>query len=273
MAVSLGALTQTTLRNIEINGPTFQRFNEAIELSNVTAPNLGIDSLSASLRALSLRTNITTLKITGSFLVSSSLFWLGPSEEVRTLSWPSLERFTVEMWLFNPDGEWYFKEDPENGWLSDVSTDEEESDEEQSDDGESNDFFYSDETDTEDSSSAPRCFRSVPDSKSMNPLLLAMAYAADCMPAIRKFSLGLIHGWQDLHDPLTHIHSVRSFHVALLVDAQLNKRLEWWLGDWRPSEEVANAWRDFLGPQGTIEYVPIPKSILDEYSHRKRVSV
>ena len=270
LAVSLETLTQDTLRTFEINGPDFHQYDETIELSNVAGPIFGMDSLGAALRVLALRTNITQLIITDSFLVSSSLFWPKSAGEAHTLSWPSLEQFTVEMCAFNPDGDWYFVEDPENGWLSDVSSDEEESDE-QSDDGGFHDFGEGDESDS-DTDTSPRRFRSIPDAKSINPLLLAMARAASCMPSIREFSLGLRYGWEELYDRLTRIHSFRGFFVELLVDSQTNKKLVWSLGDWRPSEEVETAWRDVLGPSGTIEYTPVPENFHLGCLNRRKVS-
>lgn len=119
-------------------------------------------------------------------------------------------------------------------------------------------------------------FRSIPDPERMNPLLIAMAQAAQHAPKLERMWLIVdkkelrprylekyeyIDAPSYLDDDWSMVRHFQVFYVAKGAQDHEERapddkaRLIWQVGDWRPDEEVERHWKDVLSPsQGTMVY-------------------
>lgn len=223
------------------------------------------DDLSLALHKFSQSTSIEEIELEGPIVISPSLFW--PSNPKTTPFWPNLTSFHVSFNLTTLDGEWYFVRDP------DVSVEESVVEEDVDDENESDDSDDSEFSLLSDDSLAPdtfnerkearaagdlpfRYFRTKPDDEKINPLLTAMARAADRMPKLQRMFLKA-----DLFCNSVYAY----FEVEYLAPGETSwncpdkedgdeekPRLYWHVGRWRPEDEVLRLWREAKGVNGEI---------------------
>lgn len=164
--------------------------------------------------------------------------------------------------MMTPDGDWYFIRDPAKA---------QDDDEGANDSDDPNDIEAETDTDSDTASSDSlrpdtfhernearttgsyhiRRFRTLPSDTHLNPLLLAMARAAAHMPQLENMSL-----ISSIRDPNCAGFEI-FFHAAghsSRFDSEPGDvekaRLHWWLGSWRPQDQVLKVWRE--GREGLI---------------------
>ncbi|KAL9593251.1 MAG: hypothetical protein Q9219_007630 [cf. Caloplaca sp. 3 TL-2023] len=216
-----------------------------------------IDHLSSALHTLSLSTNLRSLNLS-KVVISPDLFWPTTAKTSSTpTQWPNLHTFTVTFQMTSPSGQWYFTRDQSKPPDDDEF------------DGESDepDEPWSDDSDSNPDSPAPsdplrpdtyhpirearlagdypiRHFRTFPADALINPLLLAMARAAVCMPKLQVMELS-----STLRDPDRASFEVFYYAAGCVDPMYVNgdkerDRLVWYVNAWRPDEEVLKAWRE-----------------------------
>ncbi len=157
-----------------------------------------------------------------------------------------------------PDGTWYFIRDPSQPEDEDEGADDSDDPEEETDVDSDPDFDYGSDSffdggdnlrpdilnerrEARAAGDYPgRSFRTLPLDTHMNPLLLAMARAAACMPKMQHMSLT-----STVRDPVFEL----SFHAAGQAshsDSEPGERdtprLYSYMGSWRPDERVLETW-------------------------------
>ena len=218
-----------------------------------------IDHLSCALHSLSLATNLRSLKL-DNIVISPDLFWpTSPNTSPIPTEWPNLHTFAVIFQMTSPSGQWYFIRDPSRPPDADEFSGE-------SDDP---DVPWSDDSDSDSNPDSPapsdplrpdtyhpirearlasdypiRSFRTFPDDALINPLLLAMARAAACMPKLQVMELR-----STLRGPCDEFFRVYYYAAGCvdpmyLEDDKERDRLLWYVNAWRPDEEVLEAWRE-----------------------------
>lgn len=228
------------------------------------------DSLSVALHHLNQTPSLRTI-ILGDrdrpISISPVIFWL---DDASPPNWPNLQVFSVHLSMVVPDGHWYTIRPPKRPRLrsSNESSDEDESSNEESEDDEEDSVIrgeharslcddplrllddslppdgaflpiYDDYSETEEDilvGNLPiRRTRTKINSERFDPLLLAMAKAAKCMPKIRFLAVGGI---------LSRKLETSSISVTYAADAN---RLSWRLGrenQFELNEAIINAWND-----------------------------
>ncbi|KAL8677527.1 MAG: hypothetical protein Q9186_006039 [Xanthomendoza sp. 1 TL-2023] len=273
-ATSLSRLSGPQLRDFGLSfyhrAPSNQYFSPPSALLP-SAPS--IDHLSRALHTVSQSPGLTTLKLQP-IVLSPDLYW--PQNPSATPTWPNLRQFHVLFDMVTPDGDWYFTRDPtkpiEDETVNDtddidntdntddtddpngVDNDEDETNTDS--DTASSETFHPDKFNKKREARAVgdypiRKFRTIPSDAHINPLLLAMARAASQMRKLQSISLKC---------------SVRSssgprFIIVFYAAGQKCKfdsgpeetdraRLYWFVGSWRPAEEVLKIWRE--GKEGLL---------------------
>lgn len=162
-----------------------------------------------------------------------------------------------------PDGTWYFIRDPSqlenedegaNDTDDDPDQEETEIDSDPDFDFGSDSFFESSDTFQPDTYQERRearaagdypgrSFRTLPLDTSVNPLLLAMARAAACMPKIQHMSISTT-----AREPARFEVAFHAAGQASHLDSEPGEtdqpRLYLYLGTWRPDERVFETWRE-----------------------------
>lgn len=164
--------------------------------------------------------------------------------------------------MTTPTGSWYFVRDPSKPIDDDEGTNDSDDDD--------NDVPDSDSDSSTSSTSSfhpdpfrekaekrltgdypMRTFRTLPSDTHINPLLLAMARATAHMPQLQSMSLT-----SSIRDPDAAGFEVYFYPVGqaggLDADAGdvMKARLNWFVGSWRPEEEVLSVWRE--GKEGLV---------------------
>ncbi|KAL9021107.1 MAG: hypothetical protein Q9185_001646 [Variospora sp. 1 TL-2023] len=168
----------------------------------------------------------------------------------------------VDFEMTAPDGAWYFVRDPskpegddEEG-VNDSDDSDDEPDTESDTYSDSDSFFdsssvfrpdtFNERREERAAGNYPsRCFRTLPSDTLINPLLLAMARSAACMPKLEEMSLT-----STMRDPDGAGFEVRFYAVGHVRHDDLEPgdsdqaRLDWSVGAWRPNDEVLDVWRE-----------------------------
>lgn len=222
------------------------------------------DHLSLALHTFSLSPGFTSIRL-DPIIISPDLYW--PANPSAPPIWPVLRQFHVVFNMTAPNGTWYFVRDPskpededEGGADSDDSDEEAEIDSDPDFDFGSDSFFS-----TTSSASCPdtfnerrearaagdyphRSFRTLPLDTHINPLLLAMARAAACMPRMQHMSLT-----STAHDATFEVlfyAAGQASHLDSEPGEGERPRLYWYVESWRPDEEVLQVWRE--GKEGLL---------------------
>ncbi|KAK5149239.1 hypothetical protein BJ546DRAFT_970524 [Cryomyces antarcticus] len=230
-----------------------------------------VDTLSASFRTFSQSQSLVSLTICG--VVGPDIFWPAQVNAGSPPTWPSLEIFAVTFNIAAPSGDWYFQRDAENSGNA-VPADEDaraESDGEEDDassSGYSDNSFFESRSDAADSYDSERearlrsdrpinPFRTIPNPRTMQPFLEAMAKAAAHMPRLRRISL--------LNSDVLAAGALADWEVAYFApgedsyipgdveecDAQ-RRRVYWTVGTWRPAgDTVSLLWEKVGVASGT----------------------
>ncbi|KAL9578752.1 MAG: hypothetical protein Q9212_005524 [Teloschistes hypoglaucus] len=222
------------------------------------------DHLSRALYGLSQSSTLTSL-ILSPIIISPELYW--PTNSPSTPpAWPSIQHHHVEFDMSTPDGEWYFVRDPstpidDEEDFSDSDDSGDDDDDTESDSASEDEFYsrpdtYHDHRERRAVGHYPiRQFRTLPSDAHITPLLIAMARAAAQMPKLQNMSLKTSS--RDPNGAGFEIHfygagfaSRTGKYVVQTAEARLN----WYVGSWRPTEEILNIWRE--GKEGLlIEFV------------------
>ncbi|KAL8709697.1 MAG: hypothetical protein Q9220_005637 [cf. Caloplaca sp. 1 TL-2023] len=263
-------ITNLPLRDLILNfyyeDPSNQYFTPP---SALPPSDPSTDHLSLALSSLSQSSTLTSLTLS-SIVISPSLYW--PSDpSAKTPSWPSLRHFAVEFNMTSPTGDWYFIRDPSIP----IDEDEDANDTDEEEDVESSDSDSDPDSPALDDPPRPdtynekrekrligdypiRTFRTLPSSDLMNPLLLAMAHSAGQMPSLQTMSLT-----STIRDPdaagfevYFHAKGERSkFDPDEEPDIVDKERLYWFVGSWRPDEEVLKTWKEGREKELVVRFV------------------
>lgn len=190
------------------NPPNDHNFNLKSVLSSSSPPD---DHFSLALHKLSQTPNLTTLTLQGDIVISPSFFWprcvnkqqSTASETDSNLPfWPHLQYLEVFLNATLPNGDWFYIRNPDDPEADDEFFDDDPltaSDLEPDNSVHSSDSDNSEVPDSFnerleahlDGSAPGYQFRKVVDAEKIQPMLMAMAHAAQRMPQIRRFSLSL----------------------------------------------------------------------------------
>ena len=160
-----------------------------------------------------------------------------------------------------PDGDWYFIPDLNIASYSEFAgpatktgTNEPSSDAANDGDDEDNDGNFNE-------------FRTIPDSRKINPLLMAMARAVRYAPSLQMIDMGVVSAplepkYVDLEEKGVYEFKLHFdvYYLARGVDDRFGEtlpdkpRLICDVGTWRLEEEVERLWREALRPDGVIIY-------------------
>ncbi|KAL8730717.1 MAG: hypothetical protein Q9166_003909 [cf. Caloplaca sp. 2 TL-2023] len=253
-ATSLRALSGPSLRKFRLNFYHHDPSNQYFSPPSALIPSApSTDHLSHALHTLSQSSNLTSLRL-DTIVISPDLYW--PANPSTPPTWPSLRQFDVQFHMTTPGGEWYFIRDP----TKPIDEDEGENDSDDPDDADdetdtdsytaSSDSFrpdtFNERREARDVGSYPiRTFRTVPSDAHINPLLLAMARAAAHMPQLQSMSLTTTMRDPDGAGFEIYFHEAgrRNRHDSEPGDAG-KARLYWFVGSWRPVDEVLKIWRE-----------------------------
>ncbi|KAL8850126.1 MAG: hypothetical protein Q9221_004943 [Calogaya cf. arnoldii] len=203
LALALPSLSTLPLEDLTIASFHEEPSNQHFTLPSALDPSAATDHLSLALHTLSQSSRLPHIKF-DPIIISPDLYWL--VNPTTPPVWPNLRGHQVAFNMTAPDGTWYFVRDPSK------PEDKDEGDGDSDDaDGETEidsdpDFDYGSDSFFSTSSSCPddfdegreeradgdypiHSFRDLPLESRINPLLLAMARAAACMPKLRHMSL------------------------------------------------------------------------------------
>ncbi|KAI9778755.1 MAG: hypothetical protein M1816_003908 [Peltula sp. TS41687] len=202
---------------------------------------LSYDSLSSALRVFSQHLTELDLRI----CADSSLFWPSSQEAHATPpSWPCLKRLRVEFHPASPSGVWYFQGPRGEGRQAvgyEVTEQHYPPVEENEADDEWDDVWSFEGGRYENV--APDVFRTVPIDETIEPLLEAFAKALDSSRSLEEAELFTYLSWcpseereREYPDPPLDEGKHR-WGVRYLASGT-SRRLEWQVGDWRPSNAL-----------------------------------
>ncbi|PGH15164.1 hypothetical protein AJ79_02529 [Helicocarpus griseus UAMH5409] len=255
-AEAISTSTQQSVDIIKIqlvsDGPT----DEGSTPPRLLTSSSPVDSLNVSIHNFIQQANVGKILLFD-HIVAPELFWpFSPNTTaISSPFWKSLRQIQVNMQACTPDGDWYFMVDPNIASYAEFTTDT----------GNANSDVEEDTYDSDEESDsdieAENTFRSIPDPKRMNPLLIAMARAVQHASSLERM-------WVNIPGPdlspkyvrkdVTRIFEV--YYVAEGVDDNCDEtpndktRLIWQVGDWRPDEEVEKEWRKAISPDGVVLY-------------------
>ncbi|PGH15129.1 hypothetical protein AJ79_02655 [Helicocarpus griseus UAMH5409] len=221
---------------------------------NLLPPGSTVDSLNPALHKYIQRANITKKVLLMGHFVTPELFWPSPDTTSMSLPlWQNLQEMHVLMPTSAPDGGYYLVPDHSTSSDSESSEDSENSDEEDEDEDEDTDEDEESYDYGDSSSESAEEVEYVPNPERMNPLLIAMARAAQHAPSLEKMRLRV-----------PRPYGGRYFDVWFLVKGVPSKseeeepsdktRVIWQVGDWRPDEEVLRHWRNAIPSDGVMLY-------------------
>ncbi|KAL8928974.1 MAG: hypothetical protein Q9208_001417 [Pyrenodesmia sp. 3 TL-2023] len=257
LAIALPTIFTLPIRDFTLCFSHEDPSNEYFSLPSALLPSApSTDHLSLTLHTFSQSPSLTSIRL-APIIISPDLYW--PANASIKPAWPNLRQFHVEFNRTAPDGTWYFVRDPskpededEGGGDSDDPDEEVEDDSDPEFDFGSDSFFST-------SSSCPdtfnergearavgdypiRFFRTLPMDTHVNPLLLAMARAAACMPRMRDMSLT-----STVRDSAFVVSFYAAGQASPLdtepVQAE-NPRLYLCMGTWRPDDEILEVWHE-----------------------------
>ncbi|KAL8641208.1 MAG: hypothetical protein Q9226_008663, partial [Calogaya cf. arnoldii] len=185
----------------------------------------------------------------------SNQYFSPPRTLLASAPTPKLKIFDVEFNMTAADGEWYFIRDP----TVPMGEDEAANDSDNPDDFNTESDTNSDSTSSDAFRPDPfneikearsvgdypiRGFRTLPSDDRINPLLLAMARAAACVPELREMALDSTMqtaGFSIYFSAAGYVNC--SSHLISAPEEIGKPRLYWWVGSWRPDNELQKIWR------------------------------
>ncbi|GME35774.1 hypothetical protein M1816_003908 [Neofusicoccum parvum] len=223
------------------------------------------DPLSSAVRDFSQR--LVELDIRA--VCDQSLFWPEASSTVDPPYWPHLRRLHVEFNAATPRGSWYFT-DPRGEMTpaSDARGFRVEAEHypplgptKSAEDEEWDEVWMFEGGRAENL--RPDVFRTEPVAAAVEPLLAAFARALANMPALEQAELFSFLGWSpnderaEAYDdgPFEMDNAVHRWGVNATVGGG-ERRLEWQVGAWRPSEEVIKLFQHAFGNVVVVDWVP-----------------
>ncbi|KAL8684720.1 MAG: hypothetical protein Q9218_008168 [Villophora microphyllina] len=257
LATALPTLPSSSLRDFTLGfyheDPSNQYFSPPSALLPLPEAAHATDHLSHALHTLSLSTNLTSL-ILNPIVISPSLYWPSDTTGANPPYWPNLRHHHVEFNMTSPAGEWYFIRDPNRPIDEDEAANDSDDPEESASDTDSEPLSedslrpdsYTPRREARATGDYPiRSFRTLPDDALVNPLLLAMARAAEQMPRLQTMSLT-----STMRDPEGAGFEVHFYgegehsHCDREAGGAQGARLNWAVGKWRPEEEILGKWRE-----------------------------
>ncbi|KAE8140676.1 hypothetical protein BDV38DRAFT_268850 [Aspergillus pseudotamarii] len=219
------------------------------------------DVLNTALRKLAEDTHLTTLNLTGWWLVSPALF-------NTDKTFPYLQKVQIQGALITYDGRWYYNGNPADVEPSyDSSRDDD--DDEDSSDSDSNSSFNSEFQDSIpeyreallNGENPHYMWRTQPDLQMFDPLMKTMATAILRMPRLRNFSFSIGWGYIDENAILfeylkprerpesfeyrSHELDMTRCYVTLMPEAR-----------WEVPSDVSSLWKEAVGDQGIVAVEP-----------------
>ncbi|KAK2801610.1 hypothetical protein FQN50_007671 [Emmonsiellopsis sp. PD_5] len=231
---------------------------------NFLPPGSTVDLLNPALHKYIQQANVRKMVLKG-HLTTPELFWPSPdtTTSIPLPFWQNLREMHVFARMSAPDGGRYLivdcgtsSDDAEPSDDNDENSDDDEDnnnddDDEDSDDSEESDDYYGGggcECDSSDEE-----LEYIPNRERMNPLLIAMARAAHHAPSLQKMRLGVYE--QGLIKRYFEV-----WYIAKGVPSRTGQdpadkaRVMWYVGDWRPDEEVERHWRNAISSDGVMLY-------------------
>ena len=218
----------------------------------ISPPDQSYDPFSAALRNLSY--GLTSLNLKG--VIDLPLFWpLNGLEKISTSSpsWPSLQKIIVTFDITSPSGHWYFKasdsnadslipeaSEPSTEYYTSAQTAEHEN-------PSAPDTFFESLDDSITSDLPLNVFRTVPNQRTLPPLLEAFGKAAQHMPSLQEASLCAVVDSDNggFEWAMSYFAPGRSTYLDEFADSDAqNRRLYFEVKDWRPEEPILAAWRN-----------------------------
>lgn len=224
----LDSITLPSLKRMNLNfNPRCDQSRDQREiLPNLILPRQH-HPFSTSLRVLSCQLETIVLRITA----DQTLFW--PTDETIP-HWPNLKYLNVFFYAYSPSGEWYFQGPQGEG--SDTSSGYEITQAHYEPmEANATDRYYDGTEDTNyyEPSETKTQFRIVPIDKTLRPLLIAFAKAANNMPSLRKALL-----WTGLEFCPDDVYDYYKDLSTEISDAAQKSDLGWGIAYAKPGEEV-----------------------------------
>jgi len=108
------------LRELHLTSSGSECHNHSFYAGSLLNPDTGVDDLSVALQKIGQLSTIKSLKLTGSFILSSEFFYsINLDTDSFPTSWPSLEILGLGLSSMTPAGDWYFIGDPRSTELYD----------------------------------------------------------------------------------------------------------------------------------------------------------
>ncbi|KAB8265587.1 hypothetical protein BDV32DRAFT_33953 [Aspergillus pseudonomiae] len=213
------------------------------------------DVLNIAIRKLAEDTHLTTLNLTGWWLVSPALF-------NTDKTFPYLKKVQIQGALITYDGRWYYNGNPadvEAGYESTRSDDEDgtDSDTNSSFNSEFQDYLPERREALLNGRSPCHMWRTQPDPQMFDPLMQTMATAILRMPRLRTFSFSIGWSYMDEHAILfeyltpgerpdsfnyrPHELDMTRCYVTLMREAR-----------WEVPGDVATLWKEAVGDKGIV---------------------
>lgn len=243
--------------------------DQELPLPNLVHPQAH-DPLSSALRVIS--QNLTELDL--QVIADSTLFWPPPSTaetDSTPSSWPNLKRLAIEFHPSTPSGSWYFdgprdvKTDAVGYAVTDDHYPPVTENEEDNDLDNVCEDCYGGIMDTLSSD----CFRTNPVEQTIEPFLEAFARALRNMPVLQEAVLYSLTTWEPTEEDDDYYHendfinpgqSWYRWSVRYVV-SEGKDRLEWRVGEWRPSEALLQLFQDlgsgYTGKELEVEWMDV----------------
>ncbi|KAK0736848.1 hypothetical protein B0T21DRAFT_363866 [Apiosordaria backusii] len=283
-AVLLNLETLPALKGIDMRLGAFECIvDQSKPLPDLVSPEFSHDPVSSALRILSQGVVDFNVCLFG----DSTLFWPPSPESQPTAmlvpdydttvtpprlpSWPHLKRLKVELLPATPRGGWYFRgarEEARREVGYRVTRDGHYPPLEDNEADERWDVRWDQEWAREENV-APNVFRIVPVAEAVEGLLEAFARALGRMPVLEEAELSFkLYLYYEESDHPGDLRELTRYNQADVTEIRYgtvqcnekwtwgvkysalpgdSRRLEWRVGDWRPSERVLNLFRDAVG--------------------------
>ncbi|KAL8756548.1 MAG: hypothetical protein Q9184_004462 [Pyrenodesmia sp. 2 TL-2023] len=257
LAIALPTISTPSLREFTLCFSHKDPNNHYYTLPSALLPSApAIDHSSLALHTLSLSPGLTSITL-DPIIISPDLYW--PANPSTPPTWPTLCQFHVGFNMTAPDGTWYFVRDPSKPDDENVEGDDSDDLDEEAEIDSDPDFDFGSDSffSTTSSASCPdtfnerheartagdyphRSFRTLPLDTHINPLLLAMARAAACMPRLQHMSLT-----STAHDATFEILFYAAGQASHLGSESWDRpRLYLYVGTWRPDDEIFEVWQE-----------------------------
>ncbi|MDI1487992.1 MAG: hypothetical protein OHK93_007266 [Ramalina farinacea] len=239
--------------------------NQELNSSSALIPSCPqIDHLSLALYTISQAKYLTHLDLGAAVVISPSLFW--PETQIKPPSWPNLVSVELDFSMNTADGDWYFvREDSD----TEVESNNDNADleagaitTEQNPDPDIPDTYNENIVALATGQKPYRHYRIRADPGKLNPLFVAAAKAAACMPRLQRMSLStVVKGSTERRSPWRRLKHSWGFTFAMTYSEALGERtggsaagsrsfddvsrLDWAVGlsGYEPEESILELWR------------------------------